>query len=337
MKILLFFTTILLIMGHVSCTTDNVTGITGGSVIINCKYEDNKKSPKSFCKDTDDECTTVTTAQDNLWIPDKRFSMYDNKSVGFLSVLIRNLTITDTGEYKFKAGSKCSEDVKLHVQHEPCCGTLEKQTADLGGTVTIRCKYPETYKDFAKLLFKVQNGSLQSISSTRGATTGDRFFQNVNFQENVFTVTIINVNKHDDGVYVCGVFITFGEISYNSLLTEVHLHITDPTGASDSNIIIVVCVCLTLLLAGGLSFLLLRRRCNKTEGSIPSSHQTNTRDSDEVSSSVYYETIKDSDIGSSAQSPVRLNTVYATAHLPTSPSDRDFYTLAELPKSSTKP
>ncbi|XP_051993913.1 polymeric immunoglobulin receptor-like [Xyrauchen texanus] len=289
MKILLLFFTIL-IMGHVSCTTDNVTGITGGSVIVTFKTPENsRQSPKSFCKKTDDECTTVTTAQDHLWIPDKRFSMTENKSVGFLSVLIRNLTITDTGEYKFKAGSKWSEDVTLHVQHEPCCGTLEKQTADLGGTVTIRCKYPETYKYFAKLLFKVQNGSLQTISSTRGATTGDRFSLNVNWQENVFTVTIINVNKHDDGVYVCGAFNTFGEISYNSLLTEVHLHITDPTGASDIYVIIIMSVCLTLLLIGGLSLLLLKLRRDESNGSISSPNQTNTRDCDEVCTTVYYE------------------------------------------------
>ncbi|XP_051561555.1 uncharacterized protein LOC127445481 [Myxocyprinus asiaticus] len=328
MKILLFFTTILLIMGHVSSATDTVTG---GSVIINCNYEGPAESTKSFCKKTDNECTNLTTAQDHLWIPDMRISMYDNKSVGLLSVLIRNLTINDAGKYKFKAGSKCSGDVTLHVQHEPCCGRLEKQTAYLGGTVNIRCKHPEKYKDFPKLLFKVCNGSLESVFPTQGATKGERFSLSVNTQENVFTVTIINVNKHDDGVYFCGVGSKLEKISYSSLLTEVHLHVTD------SNIIIIVCVCLTLLLAGGLGFLLLRRRRNKTEGSIPSSHQTNTRDSDEVPTSAYYETIKDSDISSRAQSPVSLNTVYATAHLPTSPSDRDFYTLVELPKSSTKP
>ncbi|XP_051561559.1 uncharacterized protein LOC127445483 [Myxocyprinus asiaticus] len=288
MKILLFFT--ILIMGHVSSATDNVTGIAGGSVFVTFKYPENaKESTKIFCKLSDNECTTLTMAQDHLWIPDKRFSMTDNKSAGYLSVLIRNLTINDTGEYKYKADSKWSENVTLHVQHEPCCGKLEKQTAYLAGTVIISCKYPEAYKYFAKLLFKVHNGSLQSIFPTRGATKGERFFLNENLQENVFTVTIIYVNKHDDGVYFCGIFSTLGEISYGPLFTEIHLHITEPTGASGIFVIIIVSVCLTLLLTGGLSLLLLKLRRDETGGSISSPNQRNTKDCDEVFTTVHYE------------------------------------------------
>jgi len=40
--------------------------------------------------------------------------------------------------------------------------------------------------------------------------------------------------------------------------------------------------------------------------------------------SPYYEAIQDS-----AQESIGLNTVYATTHLPTSPSGSDFYTMAE--------
>ncbi|XP_051983458.1 uncharacterized protein LOC127644357 isoform X2 [Xyrauchen texanus] len=271
MKILLFFT--ILIMGHVGGATDTGIGITGGGVIILFKYPENtKESVKRFCKVSDDECTTLATPQDHLWIPEERFSMTDNMTLKFINVLIRNLTINDTGQYKCKVGNTWSEDVTLNVQQDS--------------------------------------------------------------QENVFTVTIINVNRGDEGIYFCGICNSSGTVCTSSLLTEVHLHVTD------FSVIITVCVCLTLLLAGVLSLLLLfKRRCNKNEGSIPSSHQTSTRESDEAAASVYYETIKDSDVksrtlNSSAQSPASLNMVYSTADLPKRPSDRDFYTLAELPKTS---
>ncbi|XP_051983457.1 polymeric immunoglobulin receptor-like isoform X1 [Xyrauchen texanus] len=334
MKILLFFT--ILIMGHVGGATDTGIGITGGGVIILFKYPENtKESVKRFCKVSDDECTTLATPQDHLWIPEERFSMTDNMTLKFINVLIRNLTINDTGQYKCKVGNTWSEDVTLNVQQEPYSGTSKGPSSYLRGTVKIRCKYPEKYKDFLKNLYKVHNRSLHSVIAAFGVShTQGRYSLIVDSQENVFTVTIINVNRGDEGIYFCGICNSSGTVCTSSLLTEVHLHVTD------FSVIITVCVCLTLLLAGVLSLLLLfKRRCNKNEGSIPSSHQTSTRESDEAAASVYYETIKDSDVksrtlNSSAQSPASLNMVYSTADLPKRPSDRDFYTLAELPKTS---
>ncbi len=62
---------------------DAVTGITGGSVIINCVYklETNKESAKSFCKVMGSKCTTMTEVKNDLWIPEERFSMTDNKTL----------------------------------------------------------------------------------------------------------------------------------------------------------------------------------------------------------------------------------------------------------------
>ncbi len=105
---------------------------------------------------------------------------------------------------------------------ELCCGTSEEQTAYLGGTALIRCKYPEEYKDHLKQLFKVQNGSLRSY------LTLERFSLDESKQEHVFTVSIVNVNRHDDGVYLCGAHVKnhLTEISYSPLFTEIQLHVT---------------------------------------------------------------------------------------------------------------
>ncbi len=105
---------------------------------------------------------------------------------------------------------------------ELCCGTSEEQTAYLGGTALIRCKYPEKYKDHVKQLFKVQNGSLHSYF------TRERFSLDESKQEHVFTVSIVNVSRHDDGVYFCGAHVKnhLTTISYSPLFTEIQLHVT---------------------------------------------------------------------------------------------------------------
>ncbi|KAK7161039.1 hypothetical protein R3I94_003879 [Phoxinus phoxinus] len=326
MKTFLFFLffTICLIKGHMGDVADTVTGITGGSMIIKCLYlttnENTRKSAKSFCKVSGSECTAMTRVKDDLWIPEERFSMIDDKSLGMMNVLIRNLTVTDSGTYRCQAGREIIQTVDSNVKHESCCGRSEEQTAYLGGTAVIHCKYPEEYKDHPKQLFKVQNRSLASIITALGSSfTDGRFSLNVNEQEHVFTVTFTGVGRRDAGVYFCGIYTNK---LITPLLTEIQLHVSDASVQTDLYIISTACSCVILLLAVGLSLLLFKCRCKKTEDSV-SSDPRNTRDGDEVVTSAYYEEIQDS-----AHVSIGLNTVYATTHLPTSPSDSEVYTLA---------
>ncbi|KAG1955794.1 polymeric immunoglobulin receptor-like [Pimephales promelas] len=331
MKTFLFFLffTLCLITGHVGDAVDTMTGITGGSIIINCVYRDEtRESAKSFCKVSGRECTTMTEVKKDLWIPEERFSMIEGESRILISVFIRNLTVTDSGTYRCRAGSQTIQTVDFNVKQESCCGRSEDQTAYLGGTAVIQCKYPDTYKDRGKQLFKVQNGSLEPIIHTFGhSATNERFSLKENEQEHVFSVTIADVERSDAGVYFCG--IENNNIIYTPLPMEIQLHVsenqeqTDVSGQSDLYIISAVCSCVILLLAVGLSLMLFKCRWKKTEDSV-SSDQRNARDGDEEVNCPHYEAIQDS-----AQESIGLNTVYATTQLPTSPSGSDFYALAE--------
>ncbi|XP_050959712.1 uncharacterized protein LOC127161099 isoform X3 [Labeo rohita] len=345
--VMMMKTLLLLTVCHMGDAADTVTGITGGSVIINCVYSHEnvktRENAKSFCKMLDSECTTVTEVKNDLWIPEERFSMIDDKSLGLVNVLIRNLTVNDSGTYRCKADSTWFQEVKFNVEQESCCVTSEEQTAYILGTAVIHCKYPEKYKDHPKHLYKVENGSLVSlIHIFGGSDTNERFSLNDNEQKHVLTATIANVSRRDDGVYFCGT----GNTPHAFLFKEIQLHVsgdkgkarTDASVQSDLYIIILVVMCLILLLAGGLTLLLLNQRCKKTHGS-GSSHQGNMREGDDEGvSSPHYEVVSDSGntpLRPSAQKPISLNTVYDTARLPTNPSDSDFYTLAEQPQNMT--
>jgi len=108
---------------------------------------------------------------------------------------------------------------------ESCCGRSEDQTAYLGETAVIQCKYPDTYKDRGKQLFKVQNGSLEPIIHTFGhSATNERFSLKENEQEHVFSVTIADVERSDAGVYFCG--IDNNNIIYTPLPMEIQLHVS---------------------------------------------------------------------------------------------------------------
>lgn len=115
--------------------------------------------------------------------------------------------------------------IKMFLFSEPCCGRSEERTAYVGETAVFHSKYPEKFKDYLKLLYKVQNGSLESIINTYGSSASSgRFSLDVDEQEHVLTVTITGMSRHDAGVYYCGLS-HFNHV-YIHLFTEIQLHVS---------------------------------------------------------------------------------------------------------------
>ncbi|KAL6482278.1 hypothetical protein MHYP_G00103580 [Metynnis hypsauchen] len=118
MKILLIFTLFLIPGGGES---ERVTGYSGGGVLIKCRYETRYTSnPKYLCTHAL-LCMTkpIWTDAKNEWINSGRFSLFDDTRAAQFWVLIRELTVEDSGKYNcavWKSGIDVFTPVELKVE-----------------------------------------------------------------------------------------------------------------------------------------------------------------------------------------------------------------------------
>lgn len=93
-------------------------GYEGGNVIINCKYNFQKYSnhTKYFCKIKDGNCKNILHETEKKWDTKGKFFAVDETTTGVYSMLIRNLSQEDGGNYSFGVEKQQSQlNVELHV------------------------------------------------------------------------------------------------------------------------------------------------------------------------------------------------------------------------------
>ncbi|KAI5109454.1 polymeric immunoglobulin receptor-like isoform X2 [Silurus meridionalis] len=107
MKILLIIFTFCLISD--GGASKEVTGYLGGEVLIKCKYNtEYTQNPKYFCKGSSPGCSDlIKTGDKNMWVNSGQFSLFDDTKSAEISVMIRELTVEDTGMYQ------CGVDISL--------------------------------------------------------------------------------------------------------------------------------------------------------------------------------------------------------------------------------
>ncbi|KAI4892576.1 hypothetical protein NFI96_013852 [Prochilodus magdalenae] len=176
----------------------------------------------------------------------------------------RELNPQDSGVYRFGVGTERHKDVELTVQTDSCCGRIEKMNANLGGTATFTCNYPDELKTSSKYLDNFNNQTIiEEIIYTEKDSQmeqEDRYSIFDDRRSKVFSVNISGVREDDGGVYLCGVGRKDKSVGYYSYFKEIHLRVTG------SSLIISVCVCGALLLIGGAALIIYKLRNHMRQG-----------------------------------------------------------------------
>ncbi|KAF5892250.1 polymeric immunoglobulin receptor-like isoform X10, partial [Clarias magur] len=228
MKILLIFTLCLISDGGDS---KEVNVCSGGGVLIKCKYHTvYTQNNKYFCKGSTPRCSDQIKAKvKNKWINKGRFSLYNHTESLEFWVMIRELTVEDTGTYHCGVNKdrKRGKDVYLQLElkvNEGAFG-LREVIAYAGGGVNIKCKYKDGDKD--KLKGFCKNGTDQwCFNNKRPQLISEwshdgRFSVHDNRSAGFFSVFIRELTVEDTGTYACAVAVSDDIQTYSVVKLEV--------------------------------------------------------------------------------------------------------------------
>ncbi|KAF4078839.1 hypothetical protein AMELA_G00186150 [Ameiurus melas] len=236
MKILLIFTLCLISDGGAD---ENVTGYSGGRVLIKCNYNtEYRKNQKYFCKGSGRSCSEqIKIGAKNEWIHSGRFSLFDDTNLPKIRVQIRQLTVEDTGTYRCgvdQVGKDIYTPVELKVKEDLSYEKSISKTVHVGGDLNISCKYPESLRSDPKFLCKT---SLQraacayklSVKESRKYVNEGKFSLYDDRETQMLTVSIRNVTEQDSSEYWCGAEATWkSDHGYRVYFTQINLTVTDP-------------------------------------------------------------------------------------------------------------
>ncbi|KAI4900256.1 hypothetical protein NFI96_025373 [Prochilodus magdalenae] len=280
MKILLVFSLFLVSVGE----SRTVRGYPGGGVLITCKYDTkNTSTPKYLCKGPSPNCTDQIRTGDNYrtneWITEGRFSLFHNTNTSKIRVVIRDLTVEDSGWYQCGGGRNGQRDVytavELTVKEDQDYQKIISVTDHVGGGVTISCKYPQSLRSDSRFLCRTVNTTdchYRISDKESRKEKNDRRFSLHDHGNQTFTVVINNLTEGDSGEYWCGAEVNWTSgVGYKVYTTQVKLRVADfpppdspPPGFPTSSVITGVSVILVLLLIG--LFILTLRKRRKAQG-----------------------------------------------------------------------
>ncbi|XP_072513071.1 polymeric immunoglobulin receptor-like [Salminus brasiliensis] len=234
-KILLFFTLYLMSVG--GGASREVAGYPGGGVLIKCKYERSYTSNKKyFCKGSWTNCADqIKTGVSNEWKNTGRFSLFDNTSAAEFWVLIRELTVEDSGTYW------CAVDIEMWPDDHTPVELKIKEDRDqeksitvnghVGESVNISCKYPRSSSSKPKFLCR-RVGSTDcnykaSVKESRRWIKEGKISLCDDRAQQTFTVSIDNLTNEDSGEYWCGAESDWeSDHGYKVYITQINLRVT---------------------------------------------------------------------------------------------------------------
>ncbi|XP_041961010.1 polymeric immunoglobulin receptor-like [Alosa sapidissima] len=176
-------------------TGRKVKGFTRGGIVMFCKFGQRNKN-RYFCKGD------ATTCISNHFKHDSRFKQHNNDLLDYLTVVITNLTSDDAGTYHCVEDEKVHTEIHLSIEEGDCCDLPIEATGDKGGNVSIQCRYSVEFTNHTKHFCKASEGC-KNLDST--SKVNQKYSLSDNKIEKVFTVTIYNLEVEDAGKYSCGV------------------------------------------------------------------------------------------------------------------------------------
>ncbi|XP_017538956.1 polymeric immunoglobulin receptor-like [Pygocentrus nattereri] len=234
MKTLLIFTLFLISVG--GGESERVMGYSGGGVLVKCTYNTGYTSnPKYLCTGPW-PCMTkpIWTDAKNEWINSGRFSLFDNTRASQFWVMIRELTVEDSGMYKcgvWKSGIDVYTPVELKVEEDLSYEKSISVTGHVGGNVNISCKYPQSHSSDPKFLCRrvgIVNCSYEtSVNESRRWRNEGKLYLHDDGKQ-IFTVVINCLTEGDSGEYWCGAESDWtSDHGYKAYITQINLRVTE--------------------------------------------------------------------------------------------------------------
>ncbi|XP_051539518.1 polymeric immunoglobulin receptor-like isoform X2 [Myxocyprinus asiaticus] len=344
-----------------------VRGYSGGSVIINSKYEHEHKWKLKYFLRTEtlrQYSEQISTKKVEEWQHNGRFSIHDNRSADLLQVFITELDVEDSGDYTvvFKVSEDYSffSELNLVVNDDGCCENIIRLAATSEESVNVSCRYPQSHRSDRKFLCRRSGtykcSQIASVNESRRWTLERQFHLYGDREDQLLTVSISNVTQHNSGEYWCGVE---SDQQYMIFITQVQLTVTETCRSnitsvsplsSDWSLIISLSVVLVLIFVGLLLLIVALYKRRQTQGADSSSKVSHIGpgqnevvpqkacDYEEITDIRLY---NDSDTGRStvysteqiAKNP--FDSIQTTVQLLTKPSDFDIalYSTVQDPRS----
>ncbi|KAL6482296.1 hypothetical protein MHYP_G00103800 [Metynnis hypsauchen] len=234
MKILLIFTLLLISGGGESW---GVIGYSGGGVVIKWRYDTDCISDlKYFCTGAG-SCRKkpIWAVAKNKWIHSGRFSLLDDTDAELFWVLIRELTVEDSGTYLCGVNKNWGTDVvkpvELKVEEDLSYKKSISVTSHVGGSVNISCKYSQSHSSYPKFLCRrlhfVNCRYTTSVKESRRWINEGKFSLYDDRVKQIFTVSFNSLTEGDSGEYRCGAeSYWISDHEYKVYITQIILRVT---------------------------------------------------------------------------------------------------------------
>ncbi|KAK3575412.1 hypothetical protein QTP86_026248, partial [Hemibagrus guttatus] len=214
-----------------------VTGYSGGGVLIKCEYDtEYTENIKYFCKGSWPDCSyKIKTEAKNKWENSGNFAMFDDTRSEEFWVMIRELTVQDSGTYQCGVDLPSVMDiytpVELNVEKDPSFEKSIGKTVTVGEDLTVSCKYPEFLAHAPKFLCKRPKLAAclykTTVSESKRYVKDGKVTLYDDRERQIFTVSFRNVIEQDSEEYWCGAEVNWkANHGYKVYFTRIDLEVT---------------------------------------------------------------------------------------------------------------